>query len=211
MEFTVTKRLHIAGLTPSISQQDLSRRLSSFGNVKSLDGLGILDGTGQPRKFAYATLEATPAKLSKCMNTLSGATWKGTKLRLGGETRLPRTARLYLSPNTLPSHPFTGYWRKTLNMLLKPLKVARLAKDDMEPTTAEMAERKGAWVVTPLGRVHRPLKMRPLRPLPPLPTSISVAARGRGDEKGKGKDMRKERKRAKKPDVRARRKKIDMT
>jgi len=100
MEPTVTKRLHISGLTPSVSQQDLIQRLSTFGNVKSLDGLGTLNAVGQPRKFAYATLEATPAKLSKCLflesnlpfaetyhlpglNALSGSTWKGAKLRIG--------------------------------------------------------------------------------------------------------------------------------
>jgi len=67
MEPTVIKRLHISGLTPSISQQDLFQRLSTFANVKSLDGLGTLNAVGQPRKFAYATVEATPAKLSKCL------------------------------------------------------------------------------------------------------------------------------------------------
>jgi hypothetical protein len=66
MEPTITKRLHISGLTPSISQQDLFQRLSTFGNVKSLDGLGALDAVGRPKKFAYVTLEATPAKLARC-------------------------------------------------------------------------------------------------------------------------------------------------
>lgn len=63
---TVSKRLHISGLTPSISQQDLSQRLSTFGTLKSLDGLGLVDAVGRPRKFAYATLEGTPAKVTKC-------------------------------------------------------------------------------------------------------------------------------------------------
>ncbi|KAF7773239.1 hypothetical protein Agabi119p4_5406 [Agaricus bisporus var. burnettii] len=80
---TVSKRLHISGLTPSISQQDLSQRLSTFGTLKSLDGLGLVDAVGNPRKFAYATLEGAPAKVTKCMNVLSGSTWKGTKLRIG--------------------------------------------------------------------------------------------------------------------------------
>lgn len=66
MEPTITKRLHISGLTPTISEQDLSQRLSTFGSVKSLDGVGALDGVGRPKKFAYASLEATPAKISKC-------------------------------------------------------------------------------------------------------------------------------------------------
>ena len=83
MDETITKRIHISGLTPAISQQDLANRLSSFGTVQSIDGFGLLDGVGQPRKFAYATLETTKGKLARCMNLLSGVTWKGAKLRLG--------------------------------------------------------------------------------------------------------------------------------
>lgn len=62
----VTKRLHISGLTPSITSAELSRRLSAFGTVKDLDGFGTLDALGQPRKFAYVTLEGTKAHLAKC-------------------------------------------------------------------------------------------------------------------------------------------------
>lgn len=77
-------RLHISGLTPSISAQDINSKLSSFGNVQALDGFGALDANGaqsearvparltmrpsagDPRKFAYATLEAQPTQVSKC-------------------------------------------------------------------------------------------------------------------------------------------------
>jgi len=62
----ITKRLHISGLTPSITQADLISRLSSFGTVKELDGFGKLDGLGQPRKFGYVTLEGTKGQLAKC-------------------------------------------------------------------------------------------------------------------------------------------------
>jgi hypothetical protein len=67
----ISKRLHISGLTPAISFDDLSRRLGSFGSVTALDGLGKLDALGQPRKFAYATLQITKPQLSRC--TLSFA------------------------------------------------------------------------------------------------------------------------------------------
>jgi hypothetical protein len=62
----ITKRLHISGLTPSITQTDLVSRLSSFGTVKDLDGFGKLDGLGQLRKFGYVTLEGTKEQLAKC-------------------------------------------------------------------------------------------------------------------------------------------------
>ena len=64
---TITKRLHISGLTPNITASDISTRFSSFGTVKALDGLGKLDGNGQPRKFAYLTLEGSKEKVTRCM------------------------------------------------------------------------------------------------------------------------------------------------
>lgn len=67
-------------------------------------------------------------------------------------------------------------------------------------TPSNVSERKG-WKVTPMGRMVRPIKMRPDRPLPP-PTL------GRS---GKGKDGNERRKRVREPDVRARRRTIDPT
>jgi hypothetical protein len=64
---SITKRLIISGLTPSITADDISRRLTNFGTVKASDGFGLTDGLGQPRKFGYVTLETTTEKLAKCM------------------------------------------------------------------------------------------------------------------------------------------------
>ena len=69
MEEVITKRIHISGLTPAITAKDLSERLASFGTVKAIDGFGALDALGQPRKFAYATLETTKGKLARCAYT----------------------------------------------------------------------------------------------------------------------------------------------
>jgi hypothetical protein len=62
----ITKRLHISGLTPALTIDDLSRRLGSYGLVKALDGFGKLDGLGQPRKYGYITLEAKASQIQKC-------------------------------------------------------------------------------------------------------------------------------------------------
>lgn len=107
MDTPISKRLIISGLTTSITADDISRRLTTFGTVKATDGFDLTDGLGQPRKFAYVTLETTTGKLAKCMasaflsllnsffsfcsfflstkgmNLLSGSIWKGTKLRFG--------------------------------------------------------------------------------------------------------------------------------
>lgn len=66
MNEPITKRLHVSGLTPALTPADLSARLSHFGTVKSLDGFGLLDGVGQPRKFGYVTIETTNGALKKC-------------------------------------------------------------------------------------------------------------------------------------------------
>jgi len=66
MEPQISKRLHISGLTPTLSAADISQRLSSFGTVKALDGFGLLDGVNRPRTFGYVTIEGTASNLAKC-------------------------------------------------------------------------------------------------------------------------------------------------
>lgn len=66
MTDTISKRLHISGLTPQVTSEDLTKRLSSFGKVQALDGVGKLDALGRPRPFAYATLETSKGQLAKC-------------------------------------------------------------------------------------------------------------------------------------------------
>jgi hypothetical protein len=68
----VTKRLHIS-FTPSVpssSPEDLAKSLTShlgkFGTVKSVDGLGKLDGVGMPKKFGYISIEGTEGSIAKC-------------------------------------------------------------------------------------------------------------------------------------------------
>lgn len=65
-EDTITKRLHVSGLTPAIRPSDLSQKLGSFGTVKALDGFDKVDGLGEPRKFGYVTIETTKTKLARC-------------------------------------------------------------------------------------------------------------------------------------------------
>ena len=65
-DLIISKRLHISGLTTAISSHDLERRLATFGSLTALDGFGKLDALGQPRKFAYVTLQTTKSQLSRC-------------------------------------------------------------------------------------------------------------------------------------------------
>ncbi|KAH9995412.1 hypothetical protein BJV74DRAFT_883926 [Russula compacta] len=156
----ITKRLHISGLTPAISSDDLSRRLGTFGSVTALDGQGKLDALGQPRKFAYVTLETTKTQLSRCMNVLSGSTWKGAKPRIG-EAK-PDFGERILLENASQGAEET-----------RPRKRRRLARgvhgrhaQDMSLVTHENVHQRGPhWRITALGRLIRPMRMRPARPL----------------------------------------------
>ncbi|KAG7450980.1 uncharacterized protein BT62DRAFT_960538 [Guyanagaster necrorhizus] len=184
---TITKRLHISGLTPSLSPADLSKRLSTFGTVKALDGFGLLDGVGQPRKFGYATLEATPAQLAKCLNVLSGSTWKGAKLRIG-DAKPDYAQRIEKERAEAQDAPPPKKKRRCS-------KYTAVEAEDMSLVTPQNAHLRAGWTVTTLGRIMRPMRMRPERPLMPLP---KPPADGKASKKRKI------------PLVRARRRTIDM-
>ncbi|KAJ3516997.1 hypothetical protein NLJ89_g782 [Agrocybe chaxingu] len=190
----ITKRIIVSGLTPAITADDISRRLSSFGTVKATDGFGLLDGVGQPRKFAFVTLETTTGNLAKCMNLLSGTTWKGAKIRLG-EAKPDYAEKIALENKKTAEEP--------------PKKRQRhyggAYSDDMSLVTPEnVAEREG-WNVSSLGRMTHPVKTRPTHPLVDLEETKSKKGKMPGEP-----EKQKKKKRAKDPDTRARRTTIDM-
>ncbi|KAF5379485.1 hypothetical protein D9615_006634 [Tricholomella constricta] len=195
MDEIITKRLHISGLTPALTASDLSKRLSTFGTVKAVDGFGLQDGVGQPRKFGYVTLETTIGKLARCLNLLSGSTWKGAKLRIG-EAKPDFAARLAAEREATASEPPKKRRKRC----------AGAEAADMSLVTPENVAGRGGWTVTPLGRVVRRVRMRPERPLPP-PTEKEKRVVKEKD----GKKTEKKKKRVKEPDVRARRRTIDVT
>ncbi|KAL0954164.1 hypothetical protein HGRIS_005298 [Hohenbuehelia grisea] len=194
----ITKRLHISGLTPSITQEDLRKRLSTFGDVKALEGFGLPDGLGQPRKFGYITIETTAPQLAKCLNILSGSTWKGTKLRIG-DAKPDFRERLERERQKAAEEPPRKRRRHGLGEFA----------DDMSLVTPDNAAQRPGWKVTPMGRVVRPMRMRPDKPLsglplPPPPKSVSKVKSDKGSEK-------KKRVKTKAPLVRSQRRLIDPT
>ncbi|OSD05440.1 hypothetical protein PYCCODRAFT_1465336 [Trametes coccinea BRFM310] len=202
MEEVITKRIHISGLTPAITAKDLNDRLGSFGTVKSLDGLGLLDAVGQPRKFAYATLETTKAKLARCMNLLSGVTWKGAKLRLG-EAKPDFRERIAQEHAAIKRAAEEAANQPPKKRRRLPRGVQGVHAADMTPVTPENVKTRGGWRVTATGRLIRPMRMRPERPLPePLDAAAADKTKGKT---GKAK------KRLRDPPTRARRRTIDPT
>jgi hypothetical protein len=73
-------------------------------------------------------------------------------------------------------------------------------------TPSNVAERNG-WKVTTMGRMVRPIRMRPARPLPPQ----ALSTLRRNGKTAAGKDGKEKRRRIREPDVRARRRTIDPT
>ncbi|CDO70119.1 hypothetical protein BN946_scf184783.g3 [Trametes cinnabarina] len=202
MEEVITKRIHISGLTPAITAKDLNDRLGSFGTVKSLDGVGMLDAVGQPRKFAYATLETTKAKLARCMNLLSGVTWKGAKLRLG-EAKPDFRERIAQEQAALKRAAEEAANQPPKKRRRLPRGVQGVHAADMTPVTPENVKTRGGWRVTATGRLIRPMRMRPERPLPEPLDALKV-------DHTKGKTG-KAKKRPRDPPTRARRRSIDPT
>ncbi|THH06380.1 hypothetical protein EW145_g4128 [Phellinidium pouzarii] len=193
----VTKRLHVSGLTSQISSADLTARFSSFGKVTALDGRGKVDALGQPRPFAYVTLETTKGQLSKCLNLLSGTTWKGSHLRIG-EAKADFIERIHKE-----NEPNLSEADST-----RPKKRQRIARSyvsaqsaDMTPVTPATAVKRSGWRITPLGRLVRPMRMRPLRPLPHPPAFSMSSSTAPTHRKGK--------KKVRPPLVRARRRLLD--
>lgn len=76
---------------------------------------------------------------------------------------------------------------------------------DMSLVTPENVAGRGGWKVTPMGRLVKPIRMRPGHPLPEPVAAAPVKAKG----KGKKEEEKKRRKRAKEPPTRARRQTID--
>ncbi|KAI5987082.1 hypothetical protein EDD15DRAFT_2295927 [Pisolithus albus] len=197
-ETVVTKRLHISGLTPSITPTDILHRLSTFGSVKSLDGFGKVDALGDPRPFAYVTLQGKEKDIARCMNVLSGSTWKGTRLRIG-EAKPDYRQRITYLNSLPPPPPRTSRSKRHQLVFASPALDTPLSRDD--------AAKTAGWVVMPSGRIIRPMRMRPERPLEPM------HAVGSG-QRTQGKTSEKEGKKRKKrqvPPSRARRRTIDPT
>ncbi|KAJ7509654.1 hypothetical protein B0H11DRAFT_2168855 [Mycena galericulata] len=196
----ITKRLHIS-FTPSVPSsgaEELTKSLTAhfgkFGTVKSVDGLGKLDGVGVPRKFGFVSIEGPEASITKCVNSLSGSIWKGVKVRVG-DARPDFDQRIAQENAADPPPP------------RRKRKRGGVHAEDMTLITPETAAERAGWKVSELGRVTRPIRIRPAHPLPPpLATSLPKPKKSKDKDATKAKP-----KKRRDPDSRARRRTIDMT
>jgi len=98
-------RLHVGGLGPSVASQDLEARLATFGTVIKVDGVGKLDANGSPLRYAFVDILSTDAQIRRCMNLLSGTTYKGSTLKIS-PARPDYAARVERERANLPINTF---------------------------------------------------------------------------------------------------------
>ncbi|KAJ7226133.1 hypothetical protein GGX14DRAFT_349652 [Mycena pura] len=201
---SISKRLHISFI-PSIPtsgpgdlEKSLATHLGRFGTVKSIDGFGDLDGVGLPKKFGFVSIEGSEASITKCVNSFSGSIWKGVKVRVGDarpnfDQRIARENATELSP-----------------LRRKRKRAGGAFAEDMTLVTPENAAGRPGWKVTEMGRVVRPIRMRPERPLPP-PLAGATAVSKRSTVASDSKKRARKAKKRRDPDSRARRRTIDVT
>ncbi|WVQ62425.1 uncharacterized protein L199_000565 [Kwoniella botswanensis] len=181
VDATITKRLHVGGLTPAITTQHIKERFSSFGVVSEIEELGV-DALGQPRPFTFLTLSSTPVQLKKCLNILSGSFWRGTQLRLA-EAKPKYTERYVIHTPTAEEK------RKVLEKKRKRVEskrgedVGKLSQD-FRLVNSTIAKKKKFWLVDEDekdGRMVRPLTIRPSHPIgkPLVDNKVSKTQEGK--------------------------------
>ncbi|KAG8988178.1 hypothetical protein FRB90_002926 [Tulasnella sp. 427] len=168
------KRLIISGLTPAISVQDIKSRFAPFGTVKAVDGVGLLDGNGDPRKFAFVTVETNEQELVKCMNRLNGTKWKGAKLRIG-EAKPDFNA--IAAANDTDQIKSVKASLKRKEKRAKSKGTSRRHVVDMSLTTPENVDHRKHWKQTPEGHIVRSLRMRPDKPIPSVAQKIPSSSK----------------------------------
>ena len=80
-----SSRLHVGGLAPDVTVDEISRRLAPFGDVVSVD-IKLDKFSTEPqqcRGFAFVDLTVSQeSEIDRCMSVLNHCRWKGRKLGL---------------------------------------------------------------------------------------------------------------------------------
>ena len=78
-----SSRLHVGGLAPDVTADEISRRLAPFGDVVSVD-IKLDKFSTEPqqcRGFAFVDLTVSQeSEIDRCMSVLNHCRWKGRKL-----------------------------------------------------------------------------------------------------------------------------------
>lgn len=165
----VVKRLHVGGLTDQITTKDLAERFARYGKVDAVEAPGP-DGLGEPRRFAYLTLTATPQDIRKCIGSMQGGVWRGAKLKIA-EAK-PRWDQPVV-PQELTAEQQKALERKVKRRKTK-VRERRLAAVNGNRQTGDMSlvneanfdgPYKKHWRAASDHRLVRPIFTRPTHPI----------------------------------------------
>ncbi|PWN19230.1 hypothetical protein BCV69DRAFT_313974 [Microstroma glucosiphilum] len=209
---TITTRLHISGLSPTLcSLQDLTNRFTPYASVLSISHWPPTnDALGQPHNWAFVTLNGSRDKIRKCVNTLSGTVWKGSKVRIGeakkdfkggfgeGSEQVEGWARLNEDKIKAPAEGQDGCEdgegeekkkKKRKRRIANGREEQRVSRGQIITEEDVKAGKVWGWRITPAGHLIRPLQMRPTHPLPiataPTPSASASASKTKRRKKAK--------------------------
>ncbi|MBW0489033.1 hypothetical protein O181_028748, partial [Austropuccinia psidii MF-1] len=180
-------RLHLGGLSSSVTAEDIETRFSLFGTVEKVDGVGKLDENGYPLNYGFVDIISTQPQIKRCMNLLSGSIFKGNVLRIA-PARPDFRARMEREKAGLPQNTFTDPDEEALRaqeekiLRKRQLKLARWRArrkgiDGYESANMELMTSKrfksregiNGWKKDPETSLPIfPLITRPLHPLRPM-------------------------------------------
>ncbi|ORY89017.1 hypothetical protein BCR35DRAFT_300792 [Leucosporidium creatinivorum] len=138
-----------------------------------VEGLGM-DANGFPKTYAFLTIESTEVKLNKCTSMLSGALWKGHKLRIAParedyQTRLAAERAAAAAEALKP----VGAKKRKRN----PDATVGYKSKHFELVTAENVKKHRGWTLdpTPVPAPLFPIVARPSHPLPEVPRAAATS------------------------------------
>jgi len=160
------KRIHISGLTQSLTPQDITSRFSSFGvEVLSVEpwltsdqGSSGSTNIGVDKTYTYMNIAYPPAsdeqgtqqvkaKLDRAKRLLSGSVWKGAKLRIG-DAKPDWRQRHEAEKAAEEQAALGGDKKKSKRSTKMPGTVGKEAPNAKEPVTKDNVE-EGEWVSDP--------------------------------------------------------------
>ncbi|WVN87178.1 uncharacterized protein L203_102355 [Cryptococcus depauperatus CBS 7841] len=163
----ITRRLHVGGLKSDITAAHIRDRFSHFGKVQNVEELQP-DALGNPRPFTFLTLETTSAQLKRCLNTMSGAHWRGALLRIS-DAKPQYNVKIHALNNTTPEEKAKEAEKKRKRVLRRRGEGVGREAQDMKLVSASRAAKIPFWIVIDAQdgrkRMVRPICVRPDRPI----------------------------------------------
>jgi len=199
-ERSKVRRVHVSGLPP-INEDEVRSRFKSFGTVTKVDGLGKMDGNGNPLRYAFIDIDITKSKLAQCMNLLSGSIWKGSTLRIADARpsfleKLEKERKLAAKKtaadaaaaatasegapaapkDTILSTASGADATSSSSKKRKREKAEGVESENMELVDKDNVKAKDGWKLDPATSTPVfPIIARPDHPLPPVPGKLSEA------------------------------------